>query len=126
MIDLVRHGARQIAATLLCSLLATIVSQALPAHGLASHDSACLTALELAHDESSHRLSAPLTTSERHPLHCLVCHLARTFRPSPQIDRQSAPDLEPRAAVHVVSAPAPRAVDAAPLSLRAPPSSIDL
>jgi hypothetical protein len=126
MRQMVRQHARRIAATLLASLLATTISQALPAHGLTAHDSACAPLLALAHDEASHRLAAPLADEAGHPNHCLVCHLARTFRPSPHINRHNAPDLASRAVIHVASVAAPRAVDATPISLRAPPASIAL
>jgi hypothetical protein len=124
--QLVRHHARRIATTLLVSVLATTTSQALPAHGLTTHDTACEPHLTLPHDEGEHRIAAQLADEASHPNHCLVCHLARAFRPSPQIDRQYASDQASRDIVHVATVAAPRAVDATPISLRAPPASIAL
>jgi hypothetical protein len=122
MLRLVRKRAWSAAATLLLSLLLTSASQVLPMHGIGRHDVACVPAVAIAHDEGAHRLGAP-SGEAAHPLHCLVCHLTRTSRPSPAVVRHT-PVLQPHAFVHLDVVPAPTAVSWAQLSLRAPPASI--
>ena len=48
-------------------------------HGDACHDHCVQAVAE--HDASAHRFQAATLADESHPLHCLVCHSARSFRP---------------------------------------------
>jgi hypothetical protein len=119
-----RKRAWSTAVLVLVSFLSTTASQAIGGHGVGEHDLECAPAVELSHDESAHRLSGPAAGESNHPLHCLVCHWARSFRPSPDSVRHNAPILEAHAAVHLDPVHAPRAIDSAQLALRAPPAIV--
>ncbi|HEY6510282.1 MAG TPA: hypothetical protein VIY56_19800 [Vicinamibacterales bacterium] len=113
------------ATALLLSLLTATVSQAAPSHADAGHDdhlaSAGLTSIP--HNESDHELRANVPSDAAHPLHCLVCHWARAFRPLASPSAEIAPTLEARYHVQRAVAPAPRSVAPPQLSLRSPPAS---
>jgi hypothetical protein len=49
-------------------------------HGDDCHDAAC-RAITIEHDASAHRVRGPSVDADTHPLHCLVCHWVRAFRP---------------------------------------------
>ena len=115
--------ARAIAAVLLVSLAASGASQLLPAHAAEGHDLACVPGLALPHDESAHRLAADTPSESEHPLHCLVCHWARSFRPAGAALRQPAPVLASRVFLHVDIVIAPTAAVSARISPRSPPAS---
>jgi len=84
-----RVHASRVAAVALLSLAFAGLSAAAP-HEDDCHDACQLMAVE--HDASAHRITAPAAADD-HPLHCLVCHWARSFR-------------SPRAEARVVAAPA--------------------
>lgn len=44
------------------------------------HDAAC-GSVAVEHDAAAHRIGAAPAGDEAHPLHCLVCHWVRAFRP---------------------------------------------
>jgi hypothetical protein len=74
-----RSKASGIAATLLLSL-ATLGGSAVVHQEDDCHDDpACRAIVE--HDATAHRITTPPTVTDTHPLHCLVCHWTRTFRP---------------------------------------------
>jgi hypothetical protein len=83
------------------------------------HEGACSA---VQHDASAHSIGAS-TGAGAEPLHCVVCHWARSFRPRTEARNLTTPASGPGISLHVeyftaaVSAPAAR-----PL-LRAPPSS---
>jgi hypothetical protein len=79
MLSWFRSTASSVAATLLVSLATLGVSFYAP-HPADCHDADCGTIL-VAHDASAHRVGAKTSTADTHPLHCLVCHWARSFRP---------------------------------------------
>ena len=58
--------------------LATFGGSIVIPHGDECHDH-CVQAVE--HDASAHRFQAATSVDDSHPLHCLVCHSARSFRP---------------------------------------------
>ena len=76
MLTFVRARTSSVAAALLVSLL----SLQLPHPADADHDSHGALAL-FAHDPSSHAVRDALPHDAAPPLHCVVCHLARSFRP---------------------------------------------
>jgi hypothetical protein len=64
---------------MLLASLATFGGSLIIPHGDDCHDH-CVQAL-VAHDASAHRFQADTSADHSHPLHCLVCHSARSFRP---------------------------------------------
>lgn len=60
--------------------LATLGTSAITPHEDDCHDSSCAM-LAVAHDADDHRVGGPASSADEHPLHCLVCHWTRTFRP---------------------------------------------
>jgi hypothetical protein len=124
MLRVLGAKARAIAGLLLVSLAAGGSSQLLPGHAAEGHDLACVPGVALPHDESAHRLAADTRGESDHPLHCLVCHWARSFRPAGATVKQPAPALASRPFVHIDIVPAPTAAVSAQLQPRSPPASI--
>lgn len=127
MLGWVRNQSPKVAAILLLSLVTASASEAMPSHAEASHDdhglSAGSTFLAEPHNEADHELRANVPSDVAHPLHCLVCHWARTFRPLASPSAEIAPDLESRYHVQLSVVPAPRGAAAVQLTLRSPPAS---
>jgi hypothetical protein len=75
------------------------------------------------HDESAHRIVPARTDTDAHPLHCLVCHLMRSFRPRTEVRNLSPAMDRIGARFHT---PTFTALSAAPMAqppLRSPPTS---
>jgi len=117
-----RVHASRIALTAIVSL-AGLGTSAISPHEDDCHDAAC-SAMAVEHDAAAHRFSAPPTGTDAHPLHCLVCHLVRSFRPLTEVRMVFTPAPQAGATVHIdfFSAPAATTPAARP-PLRAPPSS---
>jgi hypothetical protein len=114
-----RLHARHVATLLLVAWASLAASTAAPHHD-DCHDTVCLTAPAGHHDPTSHRFEGPSTPDE-HPLHCVVCHWIRAFKPAGQstaVQAASTPDV---ALVHVEPFATPSAFPAAQPPLRAPP-----
>lgn len=92
------HTARIAAVTMVS--MAIVGASAVVPHDDDSHDT---YAFAVAHDHSAHRVEAAGSDAGSHPLHCLVCHWARSFRP--------------RTEVRIVSLPATAAGISLPLEL---------
>lgn len=128
MLRWVRNQSANIAAVLLLSLLTASASEALPSHAEAGHDDHDLAGVGLSfaagpHEETDHELRANVPSDAAHPLHCLVCHWARAFRPLASPSAEIAPTVEARYHVHLSVIPTPRGVAPPQLSLRSPPAS---
>ncbi len=121
MLSWFRSRASGVAATLLLSL-ATLRVSAVSPHEDDCHDAAC-RAMAVEHDASAHQIGAPSTESDVHPLHCLVCHWVRSFRPPTEARILSTPAAEAGTTLHVEIFTAAAAAPAAQPPLRAPPSS---
>ena len=119
-----RARARTVAATLLVSLTSLGMSLYAP-HSADCHDPDCETVL-VAHDASAHRVTAAPAAAETHPLHCLVCHWARSFRPRIEVRFLTTPAAQAGAVVHVEFFTAAVSAPVAQPPLRSPPSSPDL
>ena len=108
--------------------LAAIVSltgvgtSAISPHEDDCHDPAC-RAMAVEHDAAAHHLTAPPAGGDAHPLHCLVCHWARSFRPRTEVRTLSTPVAEAGTIVHVELFTAAAAAPAAQPPLRSPPAS---
>jgi hypothetical protein len=113
------HAARIAAVTLLW--MAVVGGSAVVPHEDDAH--AAYGPVAVPHDESAHRLEAAGWASESHPLHCLVCHWARSFRPPTEARVASLPaggaGISVPLELFSISAAAP--VSQPPL--RSPPSS---
>jgi hypothetical protein len=73
------------------------------------------------HDAAAHAFQADPGATVAHPLHCLVCHWARSFRPYPRGASHPAPVVEYSLRIHPdVFLITPAALAALP-PLRSPP-----
>jgi len=114
-----RIHAPRVAFTVLVSLAAVGASAVSP-HEDDCHDAAC-RAMAVEHDGSAHRIDAPSTDGDIQPLHCLVCHWVRSFRPRAEARFLPTPAIEAGTAVHVELFTAARSTQVAQPSLRSPP-----
>jgi len=119
MLQWCRFRAARVAATTLVWLIA-VGGAAVAPHEDDCHDAAC-RAIAVDHDASAHRVGAP-SADESHPLHCLVCHWVRAFRPRAEARFVSAVAAESGVRIPVqvfeISSQAP----AAQPPLRSPPA----
>ena len=60
--------------------MAIVGGSAVVPHDDDCHDAACWT-VSVEHDASAHRVGSATPNTDQHPLHCLVCHWVRSFRP---------------------------------------------
>ena len=121
MLQWFRVRASRVAAVLLVSVAALGASHAAP-HQDDCHDAACAT-VAVPHDASAHQVRSPSPATDNHPLHCLVCHWVRSFRPRPEVRIVSAPAIQTGVRLHVESFTAPAAATVAQPPLRSPPAS---
>jgi hypothetical protein len=72
---------RAVTARVLCAAL-LLTSFTSLVHARNDHDPDCAIPTVVAHDASAHMIGAPdPVTDDGQPLHCLACHLSRSFRP---------------------------------------------
>ncbi|OFW50720.1 MAG: hypothetical protein A3G77_17420 [Acidobacteria bacterium RIFCSPLOWO2_12_FULL_68_19] len=64
------------------------------------HDAACQS-VAVVHDAAAHAVRAPIAPETEHPLHCLVCHWVRAFRPRTEARVVSAPTSDAGAGMPV-------------------------
>ena len=120
MLSWFRVHASRIAVAAITSLAAVGVSAVSP-HEDDCHDAGC-GAVAVEHDASAHIFGAPPTGANAHPLHCLVCHFVRSFRPRAEARIVSVPAAELGTAVHHELVTAAASAPAAQLPARSPPS----
>src|SRR5688572_30456296 len=112
-----RHSASTIAATLLVAMAALGQASVVP-HGDDCHEACAAFAVE--HDPSAHRFeAAPQASADGHPLHCVVCHWARAFRPDTEVRFTHTVGAAAGSLVQLDSSPVVRPVIAAQPPLRA-------
>jgi hypothetical protein len=116
-----RACAQRIAGTLLVSVVALGGSMAAP-HADDCHDTACVP-VAVTHDADAHAFRAASDAAPAHPLHCLVCHWARSFRPDTGVRFVSAPSVQAGSCIHVESVPVAHVTTVAQPPLRSPPAS---
>ena len=121
MLDWFRACARRVAAAMLVSIIALGGSMASP-HAEDCHDAACGPVVAL-HDASAHAFRAAGQDASAHPLHCLVCHWARSFRPHTEIRFVSAPAIQASVRIHAESFTVAPVTTVAQPPLRSPPAS---
>ena len=120
MLKWFRLRAPRIAAVALLSIIAMGASFG-TSHAADCHDVACSPGL-VAHDASAHAFRSAQPGGGSHPLHCLVCHWVRSFRPHAEIRFVSVPASDAGVRIHVESLTvAPSATVAQP-ALRSPPA----
>jgi len=121
MLSWFRSRASGVAATLLLSLATLGVSASLP-HEDDCHDAGC-RAIVVEHDAAAHRIAAPSTSAAPHPLHCLVCHWTRSFRPPITTKFVATPAAYAGIRIHVDLITVARNTQVAQPPLRSPPAS---
>jgi len=102
--------------------LAAVGASAVSPHEDDCHDAAC-RAMAVQHDATAHSMGAPPTGADTHPLHCLVCHWVRSFRPPTESKILSTPAAEAGTALHIELFTAAAAAPVAQPPLRSPPAS---
>ena len=121
MLQWFRARARTVAATLLVSLTA-LGGLSSAGHGADCHDEECAVAT-FPHDPSAHAMGSAADDSA-HPLHCILCHFTRSFRPStdsvPHVARPQTADVR----LHTDVLGALSLVQAAQPPLRSPPATV--
>jgi hypothetical protein len=104
---------------MLLASLATFGGSIVIPHGDECHDYCVHAVVE--HDASAHRFQADTAVHDSHPLHCLVCHSGRSFRPRQHAVLQPGvpdPESSPRPPEFFAIAPASFAAQP---PLRSPP-----
>ena len=76
------------------------------------------------HDAAAHAFQSTAPDSPSHPLHCLVCHWARSYRPHPGSVSHLAPTVEYSLRVHALPVLVLLAAIAAQPPLRSPPQQV--
>jgi hypothetical protein len=123
MLTWFRARASGVAIVLFVSLGSLGLSVARP-HEDDCHDGAgACFASAVVHDASAHRMRAETKETESQPLHCLVCHWARSFRPRGEVTFVAAPAVQAGIWIHVEIFTAPPAAPVAQPPLRSPPAS---
>jgi hypothetical protein len=121
MLKWFRVHASPVAASLLMSVGAlggSLASQ----HPDDCHDAACATIL-VSHDAAAHHVRPAQTDADAYPLHCLVCHWARSFRPRTEARFIPAPAVEASVRIHDEIFTAVPVARVAQPPLRSPPTS---
>ena len=121
MLGWFRVHASRIAVTAITSLAGVGVSAVSP-HVDDYHDAGC-SAVVVDLDASAHAVGGPPTGAEAHALHCLVCHLVRSFRPLAEARIVSVPAVDAGTPVHIQFSTAATSAPAARPPARSPPSS---
>ena len=114
-----RACAQAIARALLVSVVALGASMAAP-HPDDCHE-ACMPGV-VSHDAAAHAFRASPDAAAAHPLHCLVCHWARSFRPDTEVRFVSSPSVQAGTPVHVEPVAVALVTTVAQPPLRSPPT----
>jgi hypothetical protein len=114
-----RSRARALAALVFVSLAAFGASTLKP-HEDDCHDSACLSTF-VVHDAAAHSWQGAASHDDDHPLHCVVCHWIRSFKPALAVTQFLAPSTADAPRVHARFVAAPPSFPAAQPPLRSPP-----
>jgi hypothetical protein len=103
--------------------LVTLTVWSVAPHPADCHDADC--GVVAPHDPSGHSIGRELQSSQQ-PIHCVLCHWTRFFRPSTETARLFVPVVEDDVRVHVVVFRTLQQFAAAQPPLRAPPASLPL
>ena len=121
MLPWFRIRAPHVAATTLVWLIA-VGGVAVVPHEDDCHDAAC-GAVVVEHDAAAHRVGSASDDPDSHPIHCLVCHWVRAFRPRTETRFVSAVASEAGVRIPVQYFEISRRAPAAQPPLRSPPAS---
>jgi hypothetical protein len=117
-----RGSARTISGAVLVALTSLVASAVVP-HVDDCHDDSLCAASVFLHDASTHSVQGAPDTPD-HPLHCVMCHVGRSFRPSAEAVHNLTPSparvLRDQLEVATVSASSPSSRP----PLRSPPSFV--
>jgi hypothetical protein len=120
MLQWFRARAASIATTAMLAMAAVGGSAVVP-HADDCHDVACGAPVE--HDAAAHRIGATPVDADNHPLHCVVCHWVRAFRPGLEERFVSAPHSDPAVEFHADVVTITGRAPVAQPPLRSPPPS---
>ena len=121
MLKWFRAQAPRVAALTLLSLMAMGATLG-TSHATDCHDAACMP-IAVQHDASAHEFRPATQDAGSHPLHCLVCHWARSFRPHAEVRFVSAQAMLAGVRIPVESFTVAPITTAAQPPLRSPPPS---
>lgn len=116
-----RAWGRSLAATVLVSL-SLVSAGAAALHGSACHDAECAIRV-VEHDASAHAFENAQSSSDEPPLHCVLCHWTRSFRPSTGSNHHGFVVESRDVRFHVTDVAVPHVCPAAQPPLRSPPAS---
>jgi hypothetical protein len=119
MVKWCRAWARCTAVAVLASLASLGISLA-GVHPDDCHDECIVVVV---HDASAHQVGSGSSAPDAPPLHCLVCHWARSFRPRGEVIIVAAPVAATGIWTHVAIFTAAPVAPAAQPPLRSPPAS---
>jgi hypothetical protein len=115
-----RTRTRALASLLLVAMASLAAATSAP-HADDCHETLCVTSV-VEHDAASHRFEGPPPPDE-HPLHCVVCHWIRAFKPAAPATQSQTPPAPDDVLVHAPFVGTPAAFPAAQPPLRSPPTS---
>jgi hypothetical protein len=115
-----RGGARAVASVLLVAFATLGAATAAPHHD-DCHEAFCASSA-VVHDPAAHSVQSPPEPDE-HPLHCVVCHWIRAFKPAAASVQHAAPSIPDDVLVHAPFVGTPASFPAAQPPLRSPPVS---
>ncbi len=107
-------------ASVAAALLVSIATLGLPHVTGIGHD-ADFAIVVVVHDASAHQVQANDLRDTEHPVHCLACHWARSFRPTVEVTYLPAAVDAVRAPLLIDASPVAAAARVAQPPLRSPP-----
>jgi hypothetical protein len=107
-------------ATIAMLSMAVVGGSAVVPHEDDCHDGCPASA---GHNPAAHRIGGTSVDTDGHPLHCLVCHWVRAFRPRTEARVVSAPSTETAVNVYVELVSVSGRAPVAQPPLRSPPGS---
>ena len=102
-------------------LMAAVGGSAVVPHEDDCHDAAC-PAISVEHNAAAHRIGGAPAETDNHPLHCLVCHWMRAFRPRTEARIVSAPASESGVSISLEFVTVSGRAPVAQPPLRSPPA----
>jgi hypothetical protein len=106
------------------ALVAMLSMAAVGGSAVVPHEDDCHDACPAAgHNPAAHRIGGKSVDADSHPLHCLVCHWARAFRPRTEARVVSAPSTEATVNIYIEIVSISGRAPVAQPPLRSPPAS---
>jgi hypothetical protein len=121
MLQWFRARASCIAAVAVLSMAVVGGSTVVP-HEDDCHDTAC-RAIAVEHNAAAHRIGSTSADDGSHPLHCVVCHWVRAFRPRTEARIVSLPASDTGVSIPAAFVTISGRAPVAQPPLRSPPSS---